>query len=201
MQVYLIRHGETDWNLEGKCQGISDRPLNETGRRQAEAVARHLREGEFEAFYASSLCRAYETASIIAQGHGQEVQRTDFLWELNQGVFEGCTFPELAGNHGDFLKEWRRSPADLKMPGGESMQELQNRASGELERIVQRHPTGNVVVVGHNLCNVTLLCWAMKMDLNNFRHIRQDVAAINIIEFGGRWAHPVVVKLNDTCHL
>lgn len=201
MQVYLIRHGETDWNLEGRCQGGSDRPLNETGRRQAEAVAKRLRDMEFEAFYSSTLGRAYETASIIAKGHGQEVQETESLLELKQGAFEGLTYPELVENYSDFLEGWLRAPAGLKVPGGESLQEVQTRAVAELERIIQRHPNGKVVVVGHNLCNITLLCWVMKLDLDNFRRIRQDVAAINVVEFGGRLSHPVVLSLNDTCHL
>ena len=201
MQVYLIRHGETDWNLEGRCQGISDTPLNETGRSQARAIAGRLCGIRFEAFYASSLSRALETAQIVAEGHGHPVRASAGLRELDQGDFEGCCFTFLRDNYGAFLKEWRRSPAELVIPGGESLRQLQKRAGAEIERIVRRHPEGKVAVFAHNLCNATLLCWALKLDLNDFRHIRQDVAALNIIEFPQQPGHPIVVSMNDTCHL
>jgi len=201
MLLYLIRHGETDWNVEGRCQGFSDSPLNETGRRQAEATARHLSDIKIDAIYSSSLERAHEMARIIARYHKVTVQPTDALRELNQGEFEGLTFPELFESHSDFLQQWLRDPADIRVPGGESMREMQARAWAAIEDIVEKNGSGNVVVVGHNLCNSALLCKSLNLELADFRRIKQDVATINIIEFGGRWPHPVVLRLNDTCHL
>jgi broad specificity phosphatase PhoE len=201
MLLYLIRHGETDWNVEGRCQGFSDSPLNETGRRQAEATARHLSDIKIDAIYSSSLERAHEMARIIARHHQVTVQTTDALRELNQGEFEGLTFPELFETHSEFLQQWLRDPADIRVPGGESMREMQTRAWGAIEDIVEKNGNGNVIVVGHNLCNSALLCRLLNLELADFRRIKQDVATINIIEFGGRWPHPVVLRLNDTCHL
>lgn len=201
MLVHLIRHGETDWNVERRCQGFSDIELNATGRRQAEATARHLSNTKLDAIYSSTLKRAYETAQIIAQHHDAPVQATDALRELNQGEFEGLELTDLVANHGDFLERWLREPADVRVPGGESLREMQNRAWPALEEIVEKHSDGNVVVVGHNLCNMALLCRIMNLDLSDFRRIHQDVGGINVVEFGGRWPHPVVLRLNDTCHL
>lgn len=201
MLLYLLRHGETDWNIEQRCQGFSDTPLNAKGRSQAEASARYLSNVKVEAIYSSSLSRASETARIIAKYHDASVQTTDALRELNQGEFEGLLITELLEKHGEFLQKWFREPADLTLPGGESLREMQTRAWAELEEIVDRHPEGNVVVVAHNLCNLSLLCRAMRLELEHFRRIKQDEAAINIIEFGGRWPHPLVLRLNDTCHL
>ncbi len=201
MILYLIRHGETDWNVERRCQGFSDSPLNETGLRQAEATAKHLSDIKIDAVYSSSLERAHEMAQMIARNHDLTVERMPALRELNQGEFEGLKLSELAENHSEFLQQWFRDPAEAKIPGGESMRELQERAWAALEEIVEKHSEGNLVIVSHNLCNMSLLCRIMKMDLADFRRIQQDVAAINIIEFGGRWPHPVVVCLNDTCHL
>ncbi|MBI4832162.1 MAG: histidine phosphatase family protein [Candidatus Lindowbacteria bacterium] len=201
MFIYLIRHGETDWNIERRCQGFTDSPLNATGKRQAEAIARFLSETRLEAIYSSSLSRASETAKTIASYHDAPVHMTEDLRELNQGKFEGLTITELVEKHGDFLQAWFRDPADLQLPGGESLRQMQTRAWSALEKIIEKHSDGDVVVVGHNLCNTTLLCQIMRLDLSDFRRIQQDVAAINVIEFGGRWPHPVVVRLNDTCHL
>ena len=73
MLLYLIRHGETDWNIEQRCQGFSDIPLNKRGRQQAEAIARSLSDTKVTAIYSSTLCRAHETASIIAKYHDASV--------------------------------------------------------------------------------------------------------------------------------
>jgi broad specificity phosphatase PhoE len=201
MLVYLIRHGETAWNVERRCQGFSDTPLNDTGRGQAAALARSLCDAEIEGFYSSTLSRAQETAATIAKCHGAEVQTRDGFRELNQGEFEGLTIKELGSNHGDFLKRWMQDPADLQLPGGESLRQVQIRAREALELVVEKHPQGNVVVVGHNLCNLALLCSLMHLELTHFRRLHQDVATVNVVEFGGRWPHPVVLRLNDTSHL
>jgi broad specificity phosphatase PhoE len=201
MLLYLMRHGETDWNIERRCQGFTDSPLNGAGLRQAESIARHLSKMRLAAIYSSTLSRAFETARTIAKYHDAAVHATDDLRELNQGEFEGLTITDLVTQHGDFLQKWFRNPADLKLPGGESLREMQARAWSALERIVEKHSDGDVAVVSHNLCNSALLCRIMKLELADFRRIQQDVAAINVVEFGGRWPHPVVVRLNDTCHL
>jgi broad specificity phosphatase PhoE len=201
MILYLIRHGETDWNTDQRCQGFSDIPLNEKGRRQATALARVLSGLDIEAIYSSTLSRAYETADIIARYHDAPVEPSDALRELNQGEFEGLKLTELVENYTDFLTEWLRDPADLQVPGGESLRQVQTRAWTKMEEIIQRHENGSVVVVGHNLCNLTLLCHIMNLALNDFRRMHLDVAGISVAEFGGRWPHPVVTRLNDTSHL
>lgn len=201
MFLYLIRHGETDWNSEQRCQGFSDIPLNETGKQQADAIARCLSRTEIGAIYSSTLSRAHETAFIIAKYHDAPVQTTHALRELNQGAFEGLAMRELFEKHADFLAEWLRDPADLQVPGGESLREVQTRAWAKCEEIIEKHSDRNIIIVGHNLCNLTILCKIMKMDLNDFRRVHLDVAGISIIELGGRWPHPVVIRLNDTNHL
>ena len=129
MILYLIRHGETDWNVERRCQGFSDRPLNETGRRQAEATAAHLSGIKIEAIYSSSLKRAHALGLAIAEHHDIPVHTSDALKELNQGEFEGLALSDLVEKHSEFLQRWFLDPADLKVPGGESMRELQTNTS------------------------------------------------------------------------
>jgi broad specificity phosphatase PhoE len=201
MILHLVRHGETDWNVERRCQGFSDTPLNKTGREQAEAAGASLSTIKIDAVYSSPLKRAYATAEAIAKHHDVEIETADGLRELNQGQFEGLAISDLAEKHSDFLQQWFLDPADLRIPDGESMRDLQERAWAALEEIVDKHDDGNIVVVAHNLCNLSLLCRIMNLDLADFRRIRQDVTAINVVEFGGRWPHPVVLRLNDTCHL
>jgi broad specificity phosphatase PhoE len=195
----LIRHGETDWNREGKVQGFQDVELNDLGRRQAEAVASSLREEEVQAVYSSPLKRALETAHVIAEAHGLNVILDDRLKELNQGVLEGMTSERMWAEYESLLKRWREEPASLKMPGGESLQELQARCWDFIQTLVQRHSSGTVVVVGHGFGIRAILCKVIGLDLNNFRRMRQSLAARNLVEFGERgW---ILVSMNETLHL
>ncbi len=201
MLLYLIRHGQTDWNCERRCQGFTDSELNVAGERQAELLARFLSGIKVEAIFSSTLKRASETARIIARYHDAPLRTSDAFRELNQGQFEGLTLSELFSRHAEFLERWLHDPADLVLPGGESMREMQERAWAALGEIVQTYPSGNVILVSHNLCNLALLCRLMNLELINFRRLRQDECALNLIEFGERWPHPVVTRLNDTSFL
>jgi broad specificity phosphatase PhoE len=199
MRLILVRHCESQWNEEGRIQGFSDPELNETGKEQAERVAQALRGEKINAVYSSPLKRAVETARAIAQKHQLEVKVDPALKEIDTGELEGLTLEELRRLYGDFLKEWKEGRGSLRMPGGESLEELQRRAWGAIQRIVQTHSDGAVVVVSHTFTNLIILCSALNMDLSSFRRFKQDVAAINILHFGERGA--ALLLLNDTCHL
>ena len=201
MILYLIRHGQTDWNREHRCQGITDIELNATGRMQAQCLAHRFSSLEVNAIFSSTLKRASETAEAIARFHNAPVKTSDAFREIHQGQFEGLTLSELFSLHADFLQQWMRDPADLVLPGGESMRQVQERAWAALTEIIDAFPTGKIILVGHNLCNLTLLCRLIEIDLSHFRYLRQDESAVNLIEIGERFPHPVIVRLNDVSHL
>jgi len=198
MKLFLIRHGQTLWNVEERCQGFSDIELDEVGIRQAQAIARALRPEPLEAVYSSPLRRALVTAQYVAAPHGLEVVTDAGLMEINQGEFEGLTMPELR-KHGEFLREWFLRPATLRIPGGESMAEVQDRAWAAVERMWQAHPNGVVAAVGHNLANITILCRAVGLALNDFRRLRQSVASISSIEMTEQGC--TLTSLNQEYHL
>lgn len=199
LRLFLIRHGETPLNREERVQGFMDVELNDLGRRQAEAIAASLREEKVQTVYSSPLRRALETAHLIAESHGLSVVTDNRLKELNQGVLEGLTYEIMRKDYGDLLKEWRKKPATLRMPGGESMEELQARCWDFVQKLAQDHPNGTIVVVSHGFAIRTVLCKVIGLDLNNFRRLRQSVGARNIVEFGERgW---ILVSMNETWHL
>jgi broad specificity phosphatase PhoE len=200
VELILIRHGETIWNKERRTQGFSDIELTETGLTQARLLSELLSSRELQAVYSSPLKRAVQTAEKIADPHGLQVQHLPGLMELNQGDLEGLTFQELRANHSQLLKDWLESPAHLKMPGGESLQELQDRGWPAIEHIFQAHREGAVAVVSHNLCITTILCKLLNIGLDNFRRIRQNNGAINIIE-NTEERGMILTLMNDTCHL
>lgn len=131
--LLLVRHGETDWNAEGKLQGHTDRPLNDFGRRQANTLADRLAGEEIAAIYSSDLARAKETAEIVGARIGVPVVVDPDLREKNWGTWEGLTGDE-------------RLRVEFE---GESTEEHRNRTLGAIARIVERHPGERVVVVTH----------------------------------------------------
>ncbi|MBS1905303.1 MAG: histidine phosphatase family protein [Actinobacteria bacterium] len=125
--ITLVRHGQTDWNLEGRIQGSTDIPLNDTGREQARAVAAGLAGTPFDHVYASPLSRARETAEIIARALGLPAPLiTVGMREHEFGTAEGMLWDE-------YVERFRARREDV--PGAESVQELTERALGSLERI------------------------------------------------------------------
>jgi alpha-ribazole phosphatase/probable phosphoglycerate mutase len=198
-RIFLIRHGETLWNLEKRCQGFTDIPLSETGEKQAELLSRALSRETLAAVYASDLIRARRTAEIIARPHGLAVNTDARLRELNQGELEGQNMEGLLAHHAELLKNWMADPAHTRMPRGESLLEIQGRGWAAVSEIAARHPGAAVAVVAHNLLNVAVISKALGLDLNHFRRLKQHSSAINEIEFGNHGT--VLIRLNDVHHL
>lgn len=200
MRIYLIRHGETAWNQERRCQGFSDIELNEKGLEQAKRLAYSLKDEVVTAVYSSPLKRARQTAQEIADLHGKKVILEDDLKEINQGIFEGIVYEELKKNYKEILEQWFNDPCNLQIPEGESLKVVQERAWKCIEMITKTHVKGEIlVVVSHNLTILTIICQLLGLDLKHFRRLRKDVAAKTLIEITKH--HPVLVELNDTSHL
>ena len=200
-RLLLVRHGETDSNVEGRTQGRRDVPMNEHGHRQAAALAEMLRGYKPSALYSSPATRARETADAVAAAIGLEVVVDERLAELDQGELDGLTREELRERAPDFLRRWTtEDPATLRMPGGESMGDAQRRMVAATEAIVDAHPESTVVLVSHNLALHALLCHALGVPLAVFRRFRHDLASLTVVEVhdGGEFA---VVTLNEQCHL
>jgi broad specificity phosphatase PhoE len=140
-ELLLARHGETDWNLENRVQGQTDRPLNTRGLDQARALASRLAAEPLVAVYASDLARARDTAKIVADGHGLEVVIDPDLREKNFGSWEGLTDVEILERFPDAV---RGSWGD-----GETSETVADRAISAIERIREQHPFGAVLVVSH----------------------------------------------------
>jgi len=201
MRLILIRHGECSWNKERRIQGCrTDTSLNDRGKAQAEEVALALKEEKLTAIYSSPLSRAVNTAQPLAQIHGLEVNIDPDLREIDAGELEGLSAEEVRERYGYFWKEWRiGTGAATRLPGGESLVELQSRAWRSIQRISKRHPDGVVVVFSHLLAILAVVCRALELDLSNLLRLRQGAAAITILNLGEQGAS--LALFNDTCHL
>ena len=200
-RIILVRHGETEWNRLHLFQGRSDIPLNPKGHEQAQALASALKDEAINAIYSSPLQRALETAHHIGTLHPMApLIKEPGLMEMDLGEFDGIQAQDWAKQYQDFRKTWEKNPATLPMPGGESLENVQQRAVAVLEKISRSHPSESTLLVcSHNFVIVSLLCFASKIPLDQFRKMRQDTAALNILHRQGTEFQ--VVKINDRNHL
>lgn len=140
---FLVRHGETDWNKIGRVQGHSDTPLNETGRAQAKATAELLRHEHIDFVISSDLARAKQTAEIIAEATGAELILDASFREMHYGIIDGMLIPEVNEKYGHFHDR------PYKELGGESFEEVEERAMRALHNHWKRYHHKNVVIVTH----------------------------------------------------
>ncbi len=145
-RIYLVRHGATYWNATGRAQGQADIELNETGKRQSERLAEEFRGADVAAIYSSDLKRAIDTATPIAAALGLEVRVDPAFSEIDQGEWQGLTPGEIQSRWPDL---WGPARHYRARPGGESPEQVRDRALEGLTRVTRNHPEGEVIVVSH----------------------------------------------------
>ena len=147
--LFLFRHGETDWNREGRLQGHTDTPLNATGLAQAEALVDRLRPHGLDAVVSSDLARAWTTGRIVAKGLGVPLICEPGLREAHIGEAEGLFWPEVKSRFGEALTERWFTEDDAAFPGGETGLETRTRGLAALRRFVTAQPYRRIGVSTH----------------------------------------------------
>lgn len=150
-ELILIRHGQTDWNVEGRYQGQSDVPLNEHGREQARRLASKLQGTQLEAIYSSDLARARETAEILSEATGTPLFLDPRLREIHQGLWEGMLLKDIRRKYARAFQLRRDDPLEVAPPEGETVGQLRRRVLAALEAILQAYPHNQVAIVSHGL--------------------------------------------------
>ncbi len=182
MEIYFIRHGQTNYNAQRRFQGQLDIPLNETGRKQARKLRDVLttEQVEFNALYSSPLCRAIETAEIIAAG-ALEPRICEVLIEIDLGEYDGRLESEIANDIGaDNYAKWRRQNYIVPAPGGESIIQAQHRVSGFLKEISsQFNIKDKIGVVAHQgiftAMKAQLSGWSDRASLDNYKQPNDQI--------------------------
>jgi alpha-ribazole phosphatase len=163
--LWLVRHGETDWNKESRFQGSRDIPLNAAGMHQAEAIAQKLCDGAYDAIYSSDLTRALQTAQQISAQTGLEIIKDASLREINMGIWEGRTIDEIAGEYPAQWQQWQKNPAGVNPPPGESVREVVRRVTAFADELTALHPGGRIIIVAHGISIAALTCKADGLSL------------------------------------
>jgi phosphoserine phosphatase len=197
--IYLVRHGQTAWNKEEIFRGRTDVPLNETGLKQAELAGRYFKGTEIHAIYSSPLSRAWETAQKIAQIHNVKVEPLEGILDMSFGNWEGHAHQEIRKMDSETYRQWVESPHLVKLPGGESLDDVRKRAMAALGEVLRKHPEKTLVLVSHRVVCKVLICAILGLDNSHFWQIAQDTTAINHIQYkNGKY---ILSLMNETCHL
>jgi probable phosphoglycerate mutase len=195
---YIVRHGQTDWNVLGKTQGHGNSNLTEKGKTQAKDLANSLKKYPISKIYTSDLGRAVETANIIGETLGINITKTDLLREMGFGVWEGLLESEIKNNHSELFKIWRNEPHLAKIPNGETLEIIQNRTNELISELNERYENEHILLVTHSITVRVMMLSFLNSGLENIYRIKQDNTALNIVEH--RTYGPAVTKMNDTSH-
>jgi broad specificity phosphatase PhoE len=196
-RLILVRHAESE--MQRRYVGRLEPPLSVRGRAQAAALARRMAGQSLAAVYSSHLKRALTTAQMIAFPHGLEVSVIAELAELDFGDWDGLTYQEIMGIAPQWFNRWLADPLRVCPPNGETLLEMSQRVMEAVNGIIAAHPGETVVVVTHGGPARVIVCHALGMPLSEQWRIRQDLAAVNRLDFDEGWV--TLALLNDTCHL
>ena len=197
--IYIVRHGQTEWNLLGKTQGHGNSDLTPKGIEQAELLADSMTKYPIDYIYSSDLGRAYQTAEIIGNKLNIEVEKTEALREMNFGTWEGRIIKDIIAEDPELYKMWRNEPHLAKIPQGETLSQIKERTDAFIKEINEKYDGKHIVLVTHSLCARIMLLSFLDSDVKNIYRINQANTALNIIEL--RDYGPVVMKMNDTTHI
>ena len=202
-RIIIVRHGETDWNKEGRFQGQIDIPLNNNGKLQAKQASEYLKNIEFSKIYSSSMQRPFETAKIILCETDLKIKKIDNLVEISHGLWEGKLENEIRDKWPKLLDDWHQRPENVTMPEGESIRDVAKRSISAWENICAEQEDDDItLLVAHDAVNKTLICHILGLDCSNIWMIKQGNGGITVIDiFKDSEKDNVISSLNITSHL
>lgn len=199
MKLYIIRHGQTDWNVQGRIQGRQDIPLNDTGRRQAAMLAKGMEHRPVQVIYSSPQLRAMETAKAVAQSQGAQIIGLADLKEIGYGDWEGRTAEDILKEDRALYEAWWEHPATVAPPGGETLSQVDGRCERAWERI-RTEMKGDTAVVAHGGTLAHFIVHLLEGQ-PEAKEIVVGNASITTLEYDPQTGQCTLVELNDVSHL
>lgn len=197
-QLFLVRHGETQWNVEEKTQGRQDSPLTAEGIQQGKMLANYLKKFNIDSIYCSPLKRAVDTGNLIREALGVPIQYKEDLMELNFGIWEGLTAKEIEASYPTELEIWHQHPQQWEIQKGESLTIGLQRVTRCIEEILAQDPAERILIISHGTIIKLYLMSLLGMELTHFYRLKQDNCALNQVVFKSRG--PQLVRYNDTTY-
>lgn len=199
-RIYLVRHGQTEWNRQERFRGHIDIPLNEVGHTQAQSLAAYLQKKPITAVFTSPLQRALQTAIPIAHLHNLSPVALAEIVDIDYGAWQSFSPAEVRERYPDLLAQWYTAPNLVKIPGGEILESVKRRATSALHITLIQHDTGEIVLVTHQIVIKVLVCALLDLDLGHIWRIRQDNACLDIFDWDGTQFTAILINGTDHLH-
>ena len=196
---YIVRHGQTNWNILGKTQGHGNSDLTSKGIEQATELAESIVNYPIDYIYSSDLGRAVQTAQILGDKLNIKVEETEALREMGFGEWEGLLIDEIKTNYANVYTTWRNEPHLAQIPGGETLHLIKDRVDSFIQSLNEKYDNKHILLVTHSVTVRVMLLAFLNSGMENIYRIKQDNTALNIVEY--RDYGPVVIKMNDTSHI
>lgn len=218
MDILIIRHGETDWNVENRCQGWMDIPLNANGKSQTLDTLRAIKNINISKIYSSPLIRAYEMANKISKSKKIPLFILDELKEINFGIWEGKKLDFIKQKSQNLYKIWLSRPEEIRFPQGENLKNFSLRVIKVFNKIIRENlkiskeiklpssisrnlsEKAKILIISHGMVNRIILCKILGLSIGQFRYFSNDNASISEITVNSQ-GKMAIKKINDTCHL
>jgi broad specificity phosphatase PhoE len=178
--IYLVRHGQTEWNRQRRVMGRLAIPLSEVGIQQIQRLAASLKSWPIEEVVSSPLVRATESAQIIATALGLPFEQIEGLTEVGVGKWEGRYWDELDSD--PIMKEFDRTPSKTRAPGGENLREVQKRAVRAIEESLRKGTSSRILVVSHADTVRAIIAHYIKIGLDRSRQLQIDNASVSLLQ-------------------
>jgi broad specificity phosphatase PhoE len=173
--------------------------LNENGLRQAELLGEYLNKEKIDFIYSSPLQRAVKTAEAIACPRGINVNVVQDLNDIDCGEWQGLSLSEVKDKYPEIYQDWLDTPEQVRIPGGESLEDVRSRVMPFVEDAVMRCGEGRVVLVSHRAVNKVLICALLRLDNSFFWNFKLDTGGITRFNFDGD--RVILINHNDTSYL
>lgn len=196
--IYLLRHGESEWNILKKIQGSKDSELTEKGKKQGLCAGKSLKDKDITSIYSSNLKRAKLTSKIVGKELNVDPIVENELREMCYGIIEGKTDEEVKKVFREEYKLWERTPEKFKIEGSETLREVQNRGMSVIERILEKDSSENILIVSHETIITTIILGLLGIDLDNYKNFSLNNTGITHISIE---ENNILRKFNDIAHL
>ncbi len=195
-ELLLVRHGQTDWNIERRVMGTKPVPLNVLGRSQARQMAKGLKNVPIHAIYTSPLRRALQTAQLILKGRDSvPLVEEEGLNEINYGDWVGRLFSDVPE-----LSTYFNKPTTVTIPNGEALADVQRRAIAAIDKMREKHTEQRVLGISHADVIKLILIHYLRMTIDDMQKFRIDNGSLSVIRFdGGDVSTPRVISVNCHC--
>ena len=199
IEIILVRHGQTDWNTSETFRGRLEVALNDVGIKQADDLGIYLVKEKLDIIYSSPLQRAVDTAVAIADRQNLEANTVENLTDFHYGDWQGKPRKEVEKDYPELYRDWLDTPEQIKMPRGESLEDVRKRAVPFIEDAMMRCGEGKIVFVSHRVVIKVIICALLGLDNSHFWNFRIDTCGITRFSAGdGRLA---LTRHNDISFL